>query len=272
MLAIYGLLFLAASGVAFWFTFLQRRRSRRLALRRAPFPEAWVEILQQGLPVYPRLPEFLREQLHGCIHIFLDEKSFEGCGGLELTDEIRVTIAGQACLLLLGREVEVYPNLRSILVYPHTFVAGGKGIFGGKHDERSARLGESWQTGAVVLSWHSVKRGAENTDDGHNVTLHEFAHQLDQEDGVADGAPVLEHASSYRSWATCLSGEYASFLERVSKGRKTVIDEYGATNPAEFFATATEAFFEKSDQLFKKRPELFEALKGYYKVDPREWE
>jgi len=248
-----------------------RRRRRRKRLMRGPFPKAWDAILDQNLPMVARLPADLRHQLLGYMNVFLDEKNFEGCGGQEITEEVRVTIAAQACLLLVGRESRVYPRLKSVLVYPHTYVAGGKGIFGGKYEETSARLGESWQTGAVILSWHSVLGGAVNVEDGHNVTLHEFAHQLDQEDGAADGAPKLEHASSYRSWARCFQREYKEFLGQLDQGKKTVIDAYGATNAAEFFSTATEAFFEKPRQLREKRPELYEELRGYYGVDPESW-
>ena len=254
-----------------WFSLRAGRKSRRRRLMAAPLPEAWREILVRNLPPYPRLPDPLREQLHGYINVFLAEKHFEGCGGQEITDEVRVTIAAQACLLLIGRESTCYPKLRSVLVYPHTYVAGGKSGFGGAGEPPSVRLGESWQSGAVVLSWNSVKGGAVNIDDGHNVTLHEFAHQLDQEDGAADGTPILESLSSYRSWAHSLSEEYRSFLKRVESHRKTVLDEYGATNPAEFFAVASETFFEKPEQLMKKRPELYEELQRYYKVNPLDW-
>jgi Mlc titration factor MtfA (ptsG expression regulator) len=189
-----------------------------------------------------------------------------------MTEEIRVMVAAQACLLLAGRDSKkVYPRLKSVLVYPHTYVAGGKGIFGGKLRERSARLGESWQTGTVILSWHSVQGGARNIQDGHNVTLHEFAHQLDQEDGAADGAPLLANRMATRTWAGCFQKEYRDFLKQLEKGRRTVIDDYGATNGAEFFSTATEAFFEKSKQLADKRPELYAELHSYYQLDPKEW-
>ncbi len=254
-----------------WLAVASGRRSRRRKLRAAPFPEAWREILMRNLPPYARLPPPLREQLHGYANVFLAEKYFEGCGGQEITDEVRVTIAAQACLLLIGREAKVYPKLRSVLVYPHTYVAGGQSRFAGPDDAPSVRLGESWQSGAVVLSWNSVKGGAANFDDGHNVTLHEFAHQLDQEDGAADGTPILESLSCYRSWAHSLSDEYQSFLKRVDAHRKTVLDEYGATNPAEFFAVASETFFEKPEPLMRKRPELYEALQHYYKVNPLDW-
>lgn len=260
-----------AAVILLWLGWGVRRGARRRRLKSLAAPESWGPILERNVPAVAGLPADLRAQLHGCMRVFLDEKRFEGCGGQEITAEVRVTIAAQACLLLIGREAEVYPRLKSILVYPHTYVAGGKGIFGGQYDEPSARLGESWRTGTLILSWHSVKGGAANIRDGRNVALHEFAHQLDQADGAADGAPSLPHASSYRSWATCFQREYRDFLKRLEKGERTVIDDYGATNAAEFFSTATEAFFEKPRQLAEKRPELFEELKGYYRVDPREW-
>jgi hypothetical protein len=257
--------------VVVWAVTRAHRAARRKTLMKAPFPEEWSAILSKNLPPYSSLPGGLLDQLHGYINVFLDEKDFEGCGGQEITDEVRVTIAAQACLLLVGRDSKCYPRLRSVLVYPHTYVGGKGGIFGAGDEQPSARLGESWRTGAVVLSWDSVRGGAANFDDGHNVALHEFAHQLDQEDGAADGTPILRGLSSYRSWARSLTEEYKSFLKRVKAHRKTVIDEYGATNPAEFFATATEAFFEKPEQLAKKRPDLYAELKSYYRIDPTEW-
>ena len=180
-----------------------------------------------------------------------------------------MTIAAQACMLLLNRDVKCYPRLRSVVVYPSTFVAGGKGILGGRIDEeKSARLGESWGVGTVVLSWDSVKGGAYNFRDGHNVTLHEFAHQLDQEDGAADGAPILERRSAYSLWAKVFSSEFKSFKKNVSAGRRTVLDDYGATNPAEFFAVATETFFAKPRCMQRDAPSLYEALESFYRQDP----
>ena len=246
-------------------------RARRRRLLTAPFPDTWAGILRRNLPPYAALSPEERKRLHGTMNVFLHEKHFEGCGGLELTDEMRVTIAAQACMLLLNRPAEVYPRLRTILVYPSTYVAGGRGLFV-KDEPESVRLGESWQTGAVVLAWNSVKGGAANFDDGRNVTLHEFAHQLDQEDGVADGAPILEDRSAYRTWARVLSREYKALRRRTKKGRRTVMDRYGTTNPAEFFAVATEAFFEKPRSLRGKRPDLYKELRSYYHTDPLAWE
>lgn len=255
-----------------WYSFRgflrQRRRKKLLG---TPFPEEWQTILVANLPPYQKIPLSLRQQLHDRIRVFLDEKSFEGCGGLELTNEIRVTIAAQACMLLLNRKIESYPKLYSILVYPSTYVAGARNSLSGEWEEESVRLGESWQSGVVVLAWDNVLHGAMNFQDGHNVTMHEFAHQLDQEDGAGDGTPILETRSAYSSWARIFTKEYGLLQKKVHRGRKSVMDEYGATNPAEFFAVATETFFEKPRQLHKHHPALFKELAGFYKVNPLEW-
>ena len=264
---------LVAGGI--WAAFLLRSRFRRRARRRLalqqPFMDEWVGILNQNLPPYEKLSADLRQELHQDMKIFLAEKSFEGCGGLAITDEIRVTIAAQACMLLLNREEDCYPKLSSVLVYPSTYVAGGKGLFTDKSKQKSVRLGESWGHGVVVLAWDSVKQGAFNFKDGKNVAMHEFAHQLDQEDGVADGAPVLEGRSAYTSWAAVFSKEFNLLQEKKRKRKRSLLNKYGATHPAEFFAVATEAFFEKPKQLQKKHPELYEELQDYYKVNPIEW-
>ena len=245
------------------------RRKRLLAM---PFPDQWQQIITKNVPLYNRLPEPLREQLHGLVRVFFAEKRFEGCAGLEITDEIKVTIAAQAGMLLLNRKAALFSKLRTILVYPHTYVAKTASSAGGVSVEgRSARLGESWQNGPVVLAWDSVKGGTSNIADARNVVLHEFAHQLDQEDGVADGAPILEHRSRYVAWARVLGAEYEALQKKRRKGRRAVMSKYGATNPAEFFAVATETFFEKPRQMKKRHPELYDELKDYYRLDPVEW-
>lgn len=248
------------------------RKQKMRKLLSTPFPEKWSVILNKNLPPYGKLSSPLRHQLQDDIRIFISEKSFEGCGGLILTDEIKVTIAAQACMLLLNRKTKCYPRLSSILVYPSTYVAGTNHSRGGQTGETSVRLGESWNTGAVVLAWDSVKNGSANFDDGHNVTMHEFAHQLDQEYGSSDGAPVLKNRSAYSAWARVFSKEYEKLRQKSARGRKSVMDDYGASNPAEFFAVATETFFEKPVQLKRKHPELYKELYGFYKVNPLEWE
>lgn len=249
-----------------------RKKQKRQEILNAPFPKEWENILQKNLPPYSSLSQNLRNQLQDKIRIFIAEKSFEGCSGITMTDEIKVTIAAQACMLILNRKAECYPKLYSILVYPSTYVAGANTILGGQPEEVSARLGESWNTGAVVLAWDSVKHGAANFNDGHNVTMHEFAHQLDQEYRASDGAPILENRSAYATWGRVFSKEYEQLRSKTAHGKKSVMYDYGATNPAEFFAVATETFFEKPRQLKKKHPELYEELNNFYKVDPIEWE
>lgn len=244
---------------------LLRKRARRRRALALPFPPEWLAIIEQNLPPYNKISAEMQRQIHGYTQEFLFDKSFEGCGGLELTDEIKVTIAAQASLLLLNRKVRSYPKLFSVLVYPSTYVVKNDGA------EDSVRLGESWRTGAVVLAWDSVKHGAANFADGHNLVIHEFAHQLDQEDGSGDGAPILAGSSSYTVWAQVLSQEYERLQRRVEKGNKTVMDAYGATHPAEFFAVASETFFEKPKQLRRKHPDLFNELQKFYQVDPQEW-
>jgi hypothetical protein len=248
-------------------------RKRREALRRRPFSPEWEDILRRNVAIYRHLPEDLREQLHGHIQVFLAEKRFEGCGGLEVTDEIRLTIAAQACILMLNRpDPSYYRKLVSILVYPHSYVASGRVQLGGLIVEgEQHRLGESYHGGSLVLAWDHVRAGTMDFHDGHNVVLHEFAHQLDQEHGPADGAPALEQHSRYVTWARVLGHDYDELREQVRRHHRTVMDAYGATNPAEFFAVATETFFEKPRPLRRKHPELYNALKDYFHLDPAEW-
>ena len=246
------------------------KKRRIQKLRATPPPDSWQPILDQHFLIVQRLSEAHRNQLYGYMQVFLDRVTFEGCGGQEITEEIKVTIAAQACLLLVGREHKVYPRLKTILVYPHTYKSGASGMFGGNNGE-GARLGESWGCGVVVLSWNSVDGGARNLKDGHNVTLHEFAHQLDQEDGAADGAPILVDRSAYGAWGHVLSEDYDRLCKKTKKGKRDVIDRYGATNPAEFFAVSTETFFEKPKQLKGNHPELFAELQSYYNVNPLDW-
>jgi MtfA peptidase len=246
------------------------KERRRRELRSHPFPPAWAAILRRTVPSFGRLPPEDQAELLGHVQVFLDEKTFEGCGGLEITDEIRITIAAQACLLLLHRETDYYPELETILVYPSAYVdrrprtaPGGIVVEGGQ-----ARLGESWDRGSVVLAWDSVLAGAADVRDGHNVVLHELAHQLDQEDGDADGAPELPRAGMYTAWARVLAADFEALVRASEAGHRTVMDEYGATSPAEFFAVATETFFERPRALAARHPALYEQLKLYYKQDP----
>lgn len=235
--------------------------------------DKWITYLKGNLPIYNQLPEELRERLHEKMGQFIATTFFEGCGGLELTDEMILTVSAQACILVLGYEGAPYPDLDSILLYPAAFETSSQSVGpGGTVIERKVKaLGESWDSGTVVLSWNSVRNGAANMFDGHNVTFHEFAHQLDSMDGDTDGVPLLQSEEAYQTWANVLGEHCSDLIDKVQRGRKTVIDSYGATSPGEFFAVASETFFEKPRQLKKKRPELYEELKGFYNLDPESW-
>ncbi len=254
----------------FFSNFFGITERRRKKLRSRPFPSVWREFIQKNVPYYTILQEKDRRELEGHIQVFIAEKNFEGCGGLKMTDEIKVTIAAQACILLLHREPHYYPGLYSILVYPQAFVVTGyeELATGYRLKTNQVHLGESWRQGALILSWDDVRSGAADIHDGHNVVFHEFAHQLDTEDGRADGAPILERRSMYVAWARILSREFEKLREDKRRGRPSLLNQYGATNAAEFFAVATEYFFEKPHQMLSKHPELYDELKAFYQQDP----
>lgn len=254
-----------SSAIVSWF-----RRRRRNKVRARPFPAEWSTIIERNVPYVGLLPEPDRIELQDHIQVFLDEKRFEGCGGAVITDEVRVTIAAQACILLLHRDTDYYPLLRTIVVYPTAYKAITTRRRDGIVYEEGprVRLGESWYRGAVILSWEDVKWGAACIDDGDNVVLHEFAHQLDDEAGPGDGAPALSKRSMYVAWARVLGREYADLSDQIAKHAHTDIDPYGAESPAEFFAVVTEAFFERPVQLSRRHPKLYEQLQLFYQQDP----
>ncbi len=243
---------------------------RRNRLKSRSFPPLWNAIVENNLPMYSCFSSNERRRLQGHIQVFLAEKQFIGCAGLQVTEEMKLIVAAVACLLLLNEREKYFPKLRSILIYPSTYfvneiVANGNYVV---EERRMARLGESWTNDQLILSWEQVQQDTSNWQDGHNVVLHEFAHQLDQEDGKANGVPILQRNSDYSIWAQVMTEEYEKLCNSVQQGIKTVINSYGATNPAEFFAVATETFFEKPHQLLKKHPALYELLQRYYQLDP----
>jgi MtfA peptidase len=267
VLLILGLII---GGILGYPAFIQWRRNQ---LQTRPFPPLWQSTLEHSLPQYLRLSPSERKQLQGHIQVFVAEKQFIGCNGLQITEEIKLNIAAVACLLLLNERGKYFPKLRSILVYPTAYwvdstVSVGNGVI---EEKREARLGESWSRDQVVLAWEQVQQDLNAWEDGRNVVLHEFAHQLDQEDGKAEGVPILQNNSDYDRWAQVMTEEYQQLCKNVERGVKTVMDSYGTINPAEFFAVATETFFEKPSLMQQKHPDLYEQLHRYYQLDPVKW-
>ncbi len=249
------------------FRWLRNRRRRQLVAE--PFPRAWDEFLASNAHLAARLPHALQRKLRDRLRVFIAERTWVGCGGLEMTDEIRVTVAAQACVLLLGVEGYYFDNLKSVLVYPDAFVRPPEFQgHGGVVDEEQSASGEAWYGGPVILSWEHVLRGGREDDDGCNVVYHEFAHQLDGLDGEMGGMPPLGSEGQARRWTEVVDDEFQRLLGKVKRGSATLLDHYGASNHAEFFAVATECFFEKSRQLRDRHPSLYAVLQDYYHQDP----
>ncbi len=237
------------------------------------FPSKYAKILRRNLPQYRYMPTDLQLQLKKRIKQFLHEKTFVGCDGLVVTDEMRVTVAGKACLLLLNRETEVYPDLTHVLLYPGAFVAQRHEVQSGgivTHTNQGLS-GESWSDGRVVLAWDQVLGAAQVQTPGQDLVLHEFAHQLDSQTGSTNGAPRLRNADAYEKWSRVMTHEFEQLQADMAQGFDTIIDPYGATNPAEFFAVTTEAYFQKSEALAHYHPALYQQLFTFYRVDPRDW-
>ena len=254
------------------FGFLKQRRRRRLQAE--PFPKEWLVTIERNVSFFHRLSANDQAELLGHTQVFLAEKRFEGCDGLEITDEVRVTIAAQACLLLLHRKTDYFPRLLTILVYPSTYLAEDRRHVHGHvwQEGKMARLGETGRwLDAIVLAWDAVKSGAADPSDGKNVVLHEFAHQLDYENQAEDGAPALETRDQQLSWQEVMRAEFASLRTADETGIPTLLDTYGASDPAEFFAVSTEAFFERPCALRARHPKLYAELQTYFHQDPVEY-
>lgn len=267
LISLFAITLAGLSAAIFLPGYLVRRAVAR------PFPAHFSRILRKNLPVYSRMPADLQLQLKRLIKQFLYEKKFVGCDGFVVNDEVRVTIAAKASMLLLNRPSRVYPDLKLILVYPSAFIAPRieTGLGGIVTHANQTLSGESWSDGRVILAWDHVQKDNENVADGHDVVLHEFAHQLDSESGSTNGAPRLKNKARYERWSETMLHEFALLQEAAENQSGSVLDYYGATNPAEFFAVATETFFEKAQPLAQYHPRLFEQLRAYYQVDPRDW-
>ena len=247
---------------------------RREQLLSEPFPDAWLQIVRRTVHFYERLSENEKRRLRECIQIFVAEKRFVGCAGLMVTDDIKVTIAAGACVLLLGLpRLDIFPKLREVIVYPDSLADSVEAIGpdGRPYQISQVRAGEAWLRGPVVLAWSSVRRSVASPVDGYNVVYHEFAHVIDMQNSSADGMPPPASKAQYDRWARVFFKEFDRFVHASHRGMLTLIDPYGATNPAEFFAVVTEHFFEQPRQPEINHPELFELLADYYQVNPIRW-
>lgn len=245
----------------------------RRKLAGQPFPPAWREFLDVCLPIYRQLPAAERRTLEKHIRIFLAEKNFEGYGGLEVTERMRVVIAGYACLLLLHDPDGYYPQLGTVVLYPRSFAApivdtDETGIVTETTEER---FGESWQEGAVVLAWDAIDELLYGRSDDCNVIIHEFAHQVDARRGLSSGAGLLSGNPTYTDWQALLTAVQQRQRSRRRRGYPAILDPYALTSREELFAVASETFFMRPVRLKANHPEIYDELREVYRVDPADW-
>jgi Mlc titration factor MtfA (ptsG expression regulator) len=253
------------------FQWLANRRRKKLT--QVPFPSAWEEIVQHNVAHYCMLDHSEQAHLRALIQVFIAEKYWEGAGGLTLTDEISVTISAQACLLLLGLPHNYYQNVLTIIVYPSTVVPPQRkpGFFEtslAPVEDVHPIIGQAFQQGPVIIIWDAALHGGRHPELGHNVIYHEFAHKLDMLDGAADGTPPLRDRAEYRDWVQTCSREYLRLKHDAERGKKSFLNAYGAASEAEFFAVATEQFFDQPPLMIKHAPDLYRVLQEYYRQDP----
>ncbi len=243
-------------------------RQRQLATQ--PFPAFWRRVLQRRMPLFRRLPPDLQQHLRQRMQAFLAEKAFIGCRGLEVTEEMRVLIAAQACLLVLQRPLSELDRVRQILVYPGAFVVRRRhtDAAGVVSEANEALSGESWHEGQVILSWDDTLASAAEPHDGYNVVVHEFAHQLDDALGLSTD---LEAEAPSGDWARTVGAAWRELVEAVDRGEAPFLDPYGATAPEEFVAVVSEAFFEQGPELAQAHPALYEAFSRLYRLSPHVW-
>lgn len=247
------------------FQFLKRRW-----IMGKSFPEKWQLILEKEVPYYQKLSDRYREILKQRMMVFIEEKLFEGCGGLEITDKMKVIISAYACILIIEEKSDYFPDLQTILVYPDDYVAQ-------IHEEDDAgiittgsesRKGESWTMGNIVLSWRDIEENIYDENNYQNLIFHEFAHQLDQHYGLTAGINLEGDVTQKNEWNETLAASYKDLRRKIKQRSRSVLDEYGASEPAEFFAVATEAFFENPIRLKKENSKLYKQLINFYKIDP----
>ncbi|MEO0765367.1 MAG: M90 family metallopeptidase [Pseudomonadota bacterium] len=268
MIYVFGVLALIGGVIALRALRKSRWQQQVLASR---LTDAEWDTIRAQVPLATKLPPPLREPFEGKVALFLNQVDLVGCNGLEVTDEMALSIAAQAALLVVNTDAW-YRNLTTVLIYPGAFTSRQTTQDGYVVTEKEVvRLGESWSRGPVVLSWKDAQQGGLNDADGHNVVLHEFAHQLDDLSGQTDGAPPMADGQSFAMWRKVIVDAYERHVTNTDAGRKTVIDPYGAQSHEEFFAVAVEAFFEKPRALRRSEPEVYDQLATLLNVDPATW-
>jgi len=247
-----------------WF---KNRRRKRIA--RTPWPSSWDSILANNVGHVKRLSLIEENKLKKIVKIMVSEKNWEAHDGLTMSNEIKVTIAGTAALLLLGVDDFYFDRVNTVIVFPHPIRRESQsGLIIGRE---SRHAGEAWQGGQVVLSWQDVRRDSRNPDDGRNLIIHEFAHCLDGLDGEMGGSLTFDDPATTLRWKHVCNSEFEALSAAAQRGQSTLLDYYGATNQAEFFAVCSETFFERPRQFKLRHSELFDLLVEYYHIDPVKW-
>ena len=250
------------------FSWFRNRRRRKLLAR--PFPDEWHEVLERNVQHYARLDSSEQAKLRDDLRVLVAEKTWIGIDDLVVTDEMKVTIAAQASLLLLHIDHDYFAQTDEIILHPTSYQTAQQYRRGGLIVDASPDyLGQAYYRGPVVLSWASALAGGRDQDDGRNLVLHEFAHKLDMADDLSDGTPVLNNRGQYKKWVEVMTHAFNELCDRTDRRKATLLDKYGSTNEAEFFACATECFFEKPTKLRKKHRDLYDVLQEYYKQDPQ---
>ncbi|MTI03785.1 zinc-dependent peptidase [Roseibium sp. RKSG952] len=268
MLIFFAILLLVAGGVGYYFW---SRKQARATLLATPLSEHQRAVIEAMVPIVKRLPPDLRDRLQGKVNLFLDQVDFIGCDDLEVTEEMQLSIAAQACILVVNSDMW-YDNLTTILIYPNAFKSQQRRHSGYVVTEQEiVRTGESWDRGPVILSWAHSRQGARDDHDGHNVVFHEFAHQIDDLSGGTNGVPLLAEGQTFAEWERVFLTAFEAHVHAVESGRRTVIDPYGAEGHEEFFAVSVEVFFERPQALKHENPEVYEQLSKLFRLDPVAW-
>lgn len=246
---------------------LRRWRRQRIVEARRPSPHDW-EAATAGLPVLSGLSPAERARLQELAVLFLHAKSLEPVAGLELTEPMRLRIAALAALPVLGLDIDYYRGFYSVVIYPGSFRARHEHWEedGTVHQVEQELAGEAWERGPVILSWEEVEASLEL--DGFNVVIHECAHKLDMLTGATNGLPPLHRGMQVRAWSEAFGAAYENLQRRAQAGEQTELDPYAAESPAEFFAVASEAFFELPHLLREVYPAVYEQLLAFYRQDP----